>query len=187
MADYAPNYTPRYRMRYHVLGRPHTQVWRLPLSTTDPAAMIAKIGLWLTDLSPLLSDDFTVVAGDFALQDSDVFLPAGVPSFTAGEVGPGTFVSNDDVWSISFVGRSIAGQKARMFLYGTSVGVTVRSGLEFDFRITSSENGAISDAIVRMNETSPPIVGSDGENVVWYEYVNVKANDYWVRRTRAGA
>jgi hypothetical protein len=73
-----------------------------------------------------------------------------------------------------------------MFLYGTTIPSGVRTATIWDFKVLSSEIAAISDAIVRLNETGPAIVANDDSIVSWYEYVNFKYNDRWVRRLRRG-
>ena len=186
MADYAPNYTARYRVRYSVHSKTHTMMWRVAAGVTDEAALATKVGLFLDDLADNLWNDWLVLSADFALADSDVFLPATPPSFGGGNVSTSGRVPSDMPYALSFVGRSIAGQKARMFIYGSNIGAALRSALGDDYRVNSSELSTVSDAIVRLNETSPPIVANDNQIVVWYEYVNIKANDAWVRKLRRG-
>lgn len=186
MADFAPNYTARYRIRYSTVGKTHSMTWRVAAGVTDSTSIAAKLGLTLDDMAPLLWDDFTILGADFALADSDVFLPGVLPTFGGGAVASGAQSPSDAALAISFVGRTIAGQKARMFLYGCNPGEIGRTAVGGDFRILSSEEPSVSDAIVRLNETSPPLVGNDNETAIWYEYVNVKYNDRWVRRLRRG-
>jgi len=56
-----------------------------------------------------------------------------------------------------------------------------------DFRIHSAEDTIIGNAVGILNDTSPSLVANDNEDVIWYEYANVKYNDYWTRRLRQGA
>lgn len=186
MSDFAPNYTARYRFRYTTLSKTHSMMWRVLAGVTDPSALITKIGLFLDDLAGAIWDDFTIVAAEFALADSDVFLPAALPTWGGGEQAVSGSVASDAAVPVSFVGRSVTGGRARMFLYGTNMPTVIRTATGLDYRIYSSENAAFSDAIVRLNETSPAIVANDNGNVAWYEYVNVKANDAWVRKLRRG-
>jgi hypothetical protein len=186
MSDFAPNFTARYRFRYSSLGKTHTMTWRLASGTTDPTALIAKIGLFLGEFESNLYSDFTILSADFALADSDVFLPAGLPSEPSGAVTASGAPASDAAVALSFIGRSIAGGRARMFLYGTAYPAAMRSSSGGDYKFLSSEDADVSAGIVRLNETSPAIVANDNENVVWYEYVNVKANDKWVRKLRRG-
>jgi len=186
MPDFAPNYTARYRIRYTSLGKSHSMTWRVASSVTDPAGIAAKVGLFLADLEPILWNDWTLTGADFALADSDVFLPAVLPDAPTGAVSTSGSVSNDAAISLSFVGRSTAGLKARMFIYGTDGAAFLRVADGQDFRLTSAEEPAISDAIVRLNETSPAIVANDDAVATFYEYVNIKYNDRWLRRFRRG-
>lgn len=186
MADFAPNYTARYRIRYTSLGKSHSMTFRVASSVTDPTGIAAKVGLILNDLEPILFSDWTIVGADFALADSDVFLPAVLPDAPTGGVSAGGAVATDAAAAISFVGRTTLGGRARMFLYGTFVGAVVRTAVSNDWRLTSAENASISAAIVRLNETSPALVGNDDAVALWYEYVNIKYNDRWLRRMRRG-
>lgn len=187
MPDFAPNYTARYRLHYNVLGLAHTMTWRVASSVTDPSGVADKMGLFLSDLAENLWSNFTIIGADFAPADSDIFLPAVMPDPVTGGASVASFHQTDKSFAISFVGRSDHGQKARFFLYGTSFAVNVRDAQIDDWKITSAESPtSISDAIVRLNETSPALVGNDDHTVVWYEYVNCKYNDRWVRRQRRG-
>jgi hypothetical protein len=186
MSDFAPNFTARYRLRYSTQAKSHSMTWRVAASVTDPTALAAKVGLFLDDLADSLWDDFTIVGADFALADSDVFLPGPAPAFGGGHVASGGQQQSDAAFAVSFVGRTIAGGKARMFLYGTNFDVSVRATLGNDWKVLSAEASTVSAAIVRLNETSPALVGNDNETAIWYEYVNMKYNDRWVRRLRRG-
>jgi hypothetical protein len=186
MADFAPNFTARFRIKYTSLGKSHSMIWRVASSVTDPTGIAAKITLFLTDLAPVRFNDWTLVGGEFALADTDVFLPSPITAPATGSVSTSGAVLTDPAVSISFVGRTTLGNKARMFLYGTTFRDVVTTSVGADWRVTSAENAAISDAIVRLNETSPAIVGNDDAVATWYEYVNVKYNDRWVRRMRRG-
>lgn len=186
MADFAPNFTARYRLKYTSLGKSHSMLWRQSSAVTTGETIAEKVGLFLDDLAPILFNDFTITGADFALADSDVFLPSFVPAFGGGDVPIVGAAQSDAAVSLSFVGRSILGGKARMFLYGTNTGAIVRTDDSNDFRLTSAEDASISAAIVRLNETGPIIVANDDSEVVWYEYVNIKYNDRWVRRMRRG-
>jgi hypothetical protein len=186
MADFAPNFTARYRFKYSAIGKTHTSTWRVAAGVTDPTAVAAKVGLFLSDLQEALFNDWTVLTADFALADSDVFLPAPLPDQpTASGGSSATHISQAPV-ALSWIARSIAGGKGRFFLYGTTFGLTIDGSLGQDYRYTSAEEPLIADTIVRLNETSPALVCNDNEPAIWYEYVNVKANDAWVRKARRG-
>jgi hypothetical protein len=186
MADFAPNYTARYRIRYSSLGKSHSMLWRVASGVTDPAGIASKVGLFLEDCEPFLYDDWTLTSADFAEADTDIFLPAVLPDAPTGAVAVAGAVANDAALAVGWVGRTTLGGKARMFLYGTNIAAALRMSALLDFRILSSENADVSATVVRLNETSPAIVGNDDAVATWYEYVNVKYNDRWVRRLRRG-
>lgn len=186
MADYAPNYTARYRVKYSSLGKTHSMTWRLDAGTTTFSAVATKMGLFLADMAGNFWADWTVIGADAALADSDVFLPAPAPAQPTGTVGINIATISDAAFALSFVARTIAGEKARFFLYGTSLPIAVRSGTGNDFKVLASENSGVSAGIVRLNQTSPALVGNDNQTAIWYEYANMKYNDRWVRKLRRG-
>lgn len=186
MPDYAPNYTARYKCTYTTLGKTHSMQWRLAASVTDFAAVATKMGLFLADLAPALYEDWTVLHAEAALADSDVFLPAPAPDQPtgAGDVDPAK--GANAAIAVSYIARSIAGGKGRFFLYGLSFDALMFTTPGKDYRYYSSESTYVSDTVVRLNETSPELVCNDNEPAVWYEYINQKPNDRWVRKLRRG-
>jgi hypothetical protein len=115
-----------------------------------------------------------------------VFLPAPLPDQPSASGGSSATHLSQAPVAISYISRSIAGGKGRFFLYGTTFGLTIDGSLGQDYRYTSGEEPLIADSIVRLNETSPALVCNDNEPAVWYEYVNIKPNDAWVRKARRG-
>jgi len=186
MADFAPNFTARYRFRYSSLGKTHACTWRVSSSVTDPTGVAAKVGLFLADMEGSLWSDFTIIGADFAEADTDIFLPAPPPDSPTGAVDVSAAKVSDAAFALSFVGRSTGGGKARFFLYGTNDVTLVRDTKGNDLKLLSTESVQIDDSIVRLNETSPALVANDDNVVTWYEYVNMKYNDRWVRRLRRG-
>ena len=112
MADFAPNYTARYRVRYSSLGKSHSMTWRVVSSVTDPTGIAAKVGLFLADLEGVLFDDWTVVGADFAEADTDVFLPATPPDQPTGAIAASGGFPQDACFQVGFVGRTALGQGA---------------------------------------------------------------------------
>jgi len=188
MADFAANFTARYKLRYSSLGHVHTQQWRIArgAGATGLSSMILKVAAYLNTLTTARWTDFTLLSATYAPEDSDVFLAAGLPAGVAAGtlVIPANPISQS-VAAASFVGRSLAGQKARMFQYGTGLEPEENTGIGDNWRITSAEAATILNAVAILNNGSPAIVASDGNNAVWYGYANLKYNDYWLRRVRA--
>ena len=188
MADFAPNYTARYRLHYSSLGKAHSMLWRIERGTgsTGLAVMIAKVEDFLNTLTAARYTDWEVLSAEYAPEDVDIFAPASVPAPDTGTVAIPTDPVSQSCLSTGFVGRSDVGQKARMFIWGCNFNPEAGSAaVADDFRVHSSEHAIIAAAILELNSGGPPIQASDNHNVSWYTYVNVKYNDHWVARSRS--
>lgn len=186
MADYAPNFTARYRLRYSVLGLTHTMQWRIArgAGVTGLNNMVLKVAAFLAALETGLVSSWTILSATYAEEDSDIFLPAGTPSAPTGTQSDAGSLKSQSVVSTGFVGRSNLGQKARVFVYGFRQGPEDAETDADDFRLLAAESTEIDDAVVVLNNGSPNVVGSDDAVVSWYSYANVKYNDYWLRQIR---
>jgi hypothetical protein len=187
MADFAPNFTARYKLRYSSLSLTHTMQWRIArgAGATGLSNMILKVAGFLAQLAPGRYTDWTMLSATYAPEDSDIFLPAALPvGIGAGAATISGNPKSDSIVSLGFVGRSIAGQKARLFVFGTSFNPELETVAGDNFRFEAGENSAVDGAIAILNNGSPNVVGSDGNNVAWYSYANSKYNDYWLRRIR---
>ena len=187
MANYAPNYTARYRVRYSVSGAVHTLTLRVdPAAQTIAgvsAAGAANVNDIFSALSSVLFSDFVVLGADAAVQDSDIFLPATTLPTAFGEVA-----ANDVAWqplNLSFVGRSSAGGRAIFHVYGVATNPLATGTGENDYRLTPAENTAIGNVPSILN-TNGNTLANDGEQVTWYPYANIGFNAYWQRRRRRG-
>lgn len=187
MPDFAPNFTARYKYRYSTLGLTHTQQWRIArgAGVVGLNNMILKVNAFLNALTNARSIDWTVISAAYAVEDSDIFVPAGAPTPAAGVVPVPANPLSQSILSMGFVGRSNLGQKARLFIYGTSSFSPENSAVfGDDFRVTSGEDAIISAAVAVLNNGSPNVVASDNAGVGWYSYVNTKYNDFWLRQLR---
>lgn len=185
MPDFAPNFTFRYRVKYSVGGHTHRmQVRGVPATTTAALGSFATaIEDFLNALTANRYSDFVVLGADYALADSDVFLPCVAPAPDAGTYTIAGRSASSNALALSFPGRSDVGLRAILFLYGTALLPGVISEVS-DFRITSAEDATIAAAIAVLAGSPPVLVANDGVHVNWYPYCNVKYNDYWVRKTR---
>lgn len=185
MADHAPNYTARYRVRYRVLGQVHTMLFRISRATANPASAGDLISSdVLTIAAPLMFADWAVIGADVAQEDSDVFLPT-----TSLPVVSGQSVMTGDISHIplycSFVGRSTSGKRAALFLYGFNVSPHAADNTANDYRIMATENSVVSDVVEALNShTASGLVANDNSPIVWYPYINVGLNSYYQRRAR---
>lgn len=184
MADYAPNFTPRYKVRYQGGGHTHTQLWRPPPGAVlaDMVTFALMLGGFYDTLADVLYDDTVVVDASFALENSDVFLPAAAPVI-GGALLFSTRLQQEEALAVSFIGRSTAGQPWRIFMFGTAYYPGIGSGAQ-NYRVTAAEGAAVADATAFLNGASGDFVASDGVATVTYPYINVKPNDYWVGQLR---
>ena len=184
MADFAPNYTPRYCVKYIVLGRIHKMQFRLARGVTDFAPAAGKVESFLATLESQMYDNFAVLSADAALTDSDIFLPAPAPASPSGAISSSGTGTGDVPLAISFPGRSVNGLRGIVYVYGTQLDPSGPANFLQDYRIQAAELGAISDAVSALNELSPAFVGNDGATLIWYPYVNTKPNDHWIKKLR---
>lgn len=185
MPDFAPNYTARLRVAYTAVGKNHHMTWRMPADTIagDLSDYADKVIAFLAAIGPKLYNDTIITGWSWQAADSDIFLPYGGPAWSAGAVSVSGRPSSQEAMALSFVGRSVLGQRAAFFLYG--VGVNPVTDVDsFDFRIHASEDANVSTALAVLNDAVPQLVANDNASVIWYEYANMKYNDYWVRKSR---
>ena len=190
MPAYAPNYTPRLRVRYHAALANHSQTWRFPttgVASVGLVAAIAAVQAYYDDLAELFWDDLEFISMSYAQIDSDVFLPVGTLTIS-GAIATPTGDPSIKAQACSFVGRTELGQPAKIFQYGLAIASEDNPNAS-DFRITPLELAPIDTAIAELNGfiTGLVLCGSDGTAVTWYPYANFKDMDYWVKRVRQGS
>ncbi len=184
MTTYAPTWTPRYKAEYNVLGAPHSITLRAPRGT-DAAGTTALATVahdLFNALAASLSSDFTWVSASYALTDSDVFIPTTTPAAVTGANNPADFSLMQKISPLTFSGRSASG-RARVSLYGVSLGPLGISGDPLDFQILSTEDSGVAAAIAVLQDGA---VGAAGEVTTWHLKATQKPNDRLVRKVRQG-
>lgn len=185
MADYASNFTFRYRTDYRSRGDRHSFTLRFSRGTT--VGVIASITSMITGflgiMAPMLDQSWAVLGAAYALTDSDIFLPTTPP--TSPDVSTnGTTVTDElRAFQARFEGRGVNGPRANFSIYGFSD--DIEAGPAVKFRLLPADSTAISDTIDALRFLDPPPVAIDGSTVVWYPYINVKDNDHYVHKLRA--
>jgi hypothetical protein len=188
MADFAPNFTARYRVHYTTLGHLHSQLWRVArgVGSTGASLMVSKVGAFYTAMSVGMFTDLVINSAEYAPEDVDLFAPFAAPTFTPGVAVVPLQPISQSTLSTSFIGRSSGGQKARLFQWGLQLSPESASPIPTDnFRLVAGDSPVISGAINVLNAGGPTIVGSDNLPVTWYQYVNTKYNDHWVAAVRS--
>jgi hypothetical protein len=188
MADFAPNYTPRYRLRYSALGKVHVMTIRGSRGDVGIAARGQEVFTdFLAAMQPYLSNTWTIVGADVAGTDSDVFLPTtALPTLPTLGAAAGDISYRPNF--LSFVGRSTSGNRASLYLYGVLASPTAASAAPDDYRITAAEDSSIGDAVAALNGSGAGegARAIDGNDAVWYPYANVGFNAYYQRKARQG-
>ena len=187
MPDFAPHYTARYIVRYSVQGNEHDMQFRwargAPVVISD---MVNKVGGFLNAFRANRYDDWTVLGARFYAQDSLVSVPTTAPTVLASTVSTTGRPASAAAGAWQFLGRSQAGGKGGLWCYGTSMSVENTTGnlSATDFRLTAAEATTVADAIAALGTGNPTLAGNDGNGLIWYNYVNLKYNDYWLHRVR---
>lgn len=187
MADFAANYTPRYRVNYRVGGDEHSFIWRAPRGTTrgDVAPYQAKAKQFLDALEDLRYTSWEVLGAEWAEQDTDIFLPTAAPAPVAGAASQIGSSTAKFITQYRFESRSVAqtGARGSFAIFGLSLDID--DSVNSDFRIFGIENGTISIALGVLTELGgPTLVCVDNGFALWRPYVNVKVNDHWLYEKR---
>ena len=189
MPAFAPNFTPRLKIRYHAAFANHTQLWRFPelgAFSAGATAAVAAVQAFYDDIATWMFDDWAILDTSIADVDSDVFVPFAGPTVTGTQSTAG--VPNDiKAGAVSFVGHTANGQPAKVAQFGFNV-PAMSGDNALDFRFSAGEVAEIDTAIAELNGFLVGLVlcGSDGSGISWKPYANFKDYDYWVKRVRSG-
>jgi hypothetical protein len=169
-----PSNTARYKLQYTVGGLQH-EVQNL----VGPAVDNNSASLAFVQLFTRLNADLYLVSIQgmtFAPAGSDIFNPvaySGALSFGAGAPAP-----EQAIRSISFVGRTPTGRKARHFVYG------FKANLTDNMRITIAENANVAAWITDLATYAAQWLAIDGVKPVYAGYGNLDYNDHWQKEIR---
>jgi len=183
MTTYAPNFTPRLKLKYVAAGIEHTIQARAVRgasgSTTDGLKThIQEIfTLWVGGLA----EDFDWISAEMALTDSDVFNPVAVPDPVVGEQLLSSFSLKQRCRSTGFVGQT-ADSRASIYLYG----ILWEDGLG-----TPADNGRVTPAEEANVIATKAILDThfragNGGDAIWHNYANIKDNDRLLKLLRRG-
>jgi len=188
MADYAPNFTARYKLRYIYEGDTHVNVTRWPSGSTKAANEDLAIAFWtafFTATEDLRHVSFEVVDAEYAAGDSNVFLPATAPTEIAAGTIAGAGGASTSIAHSIWQGRSILGARCRFQMFGLYWS-TLEDNIADNFYVTTTENAVVGTVAGLL--TSAGMVGPDDESVaIWRSRVAYKQNDAWVGNRRRGA
>lgn len=184
MTTYAPNWTPRYKAGYKVVGINHTMTMRMARGT-NAAGIVALATVmhdFVTALADRVADDFTWLDASYALTDSDVFVPTDPPATVAGEFDPINFSTAQRITATTFTGRAASG-RARVSLYGVVWAFEEGGTPGNDFIVHESEAADIGDAVDVLQAGA---IANSGEVTIWHRNATIKINDGLVKKVRQG-
>lgn len=185
--DYAPNYTPRVRVKYKSHEKTHTLTVRPASNDTGGFnTAVSLVDDILSLMKPLLDKSAVILGADYAVEDSDVFLPLGYtfPQFAAAApsgIDPDRY--NSAIY-VSFQGISALGTRTQFFVYG--INHTHKHPSLDNFRFEYGEQEQISDVIDLLLSSGSVIRAIDKQGVIWRKYANYGFNAYYQRMARRG-
>lgn len=178
MAPVNPNNTRRYWLDYEgVMGKHSFQV-RTGGGVTD-ATVVTALQNFLNPLLAVIHN--SVVFNSLRRADAGTNVSNPVPwSIITGASATALLPPNYPRF-ISFIGRSGFNRRVRIYLYGTTIGITD------DYRLNFSESSAVEAAVAYLNSVACPFVSIDGFDPVWKAYANQGYNSYHERKRRSVA
>lgn len=185
--NYAPNYTPRVRVKYKSHEKTHTLTVRP--ATNDTGGFNTAVSLVdniLTLMKPLMSNNAAVLGADFAYEDSETFLPLdySFPQFAAQAASSVASDRFNAAVFVSFQGISALGTRTQFFVYGIN---NTHTGHVMDnFRIEYGEWEETSDVIDLLASSGAAIKAIDKQGIIWRKYANFGINAYYQRMARRG-
>lgn len=176
MAPLPHNNTALYYIDYANGTLQHTAEVRFN-GAVSPSAFGTTMNQFFNTISPLLTT-ITINTIRFQAEGTNVSNPV-TTGIEGNSYGTGTPNDLQTVSSINFVGRSPGGRRVRLELFGTNSAYS-------QGRVTETESSDVLDAVAQLNGSASTFLAIDGQNPVWYPYVNVSVNAYWQRKQRAG-
>jgi hypothetical protein len=182
VTSYAPNYTPRARLKYLAAGIEHTIMMRSARGATAPLdSQIGSIRECFNLMASRLADDFAWISSEYALTDSDDFFPRGLPTAVTGTLAVADFSLHQRCMHTNFNGR-VVGSRAALYFYG--VWWEHGPGTEADNgRATPTEWAAVGSVAT---ELSGQAHAGNGLQAIFHQYANIKVNDHLLKLLRRG-
>lgn len=187
--DFSPDFTSRVIYKYVAAGRTHNLMMRGRLGESAVVTVDRTDNAFvqlLADLEDFLPSDLAIISSTYIGEGSSVGFPTTPPPIAPGSNDAATYSKQDSITHFTFQGRTVGGTKSNFKLYAIQVNPDVDPPAdESDFRFNPGEDLRIDLAISNLNTSGLP--GVDGLVVAWHSFVNIKVNDYWLKKVRAGA
>jgi hypothetical protein len=189
MASFAPTYTARYRAHYVAAGIQHTMQFRLQRGQSESEVQIGgslACGVVAVGLQDLLPLDWAWLSAEYAMEDSEVFLPTTtLPSAPIPDVAITNLSAVERITSTTFAGKGLAG-RARVSIWCPDWPEDTVDGKGSRGIITAAEDSAIEDVVNGLNGLSNQPVTNGNEVAIWYGRATIKRNDHLLKLVRRG-
>jgi hypothetical protein len=118
----------------------------------------------------------TVLRVETSVEGSNVRNPTG-SDLIGSTFGSGACTADQAAMGMSVTGKSLAGKRARLFLFGWNQPLG-------NYRLDAGEDSSVAALIGALDDLGNVPVAIDGLTVTWNAYVNIKPNDHWVSQLR---
>lgn len=176
MAPFDPHAMNRLYVDYGYLGIKHSFMVHVG-GGIAPADAAATVRGFLVACGQLLSTSVQFSSARWSNAGSKLAFPSPWTAYTPPVGNPLPEVAKANF--ISFSGRTLAGRRCRLFLFGTHVTFPA------DYRLTRADNSLVGAAVDYLRANPTTFRGIDGAEVAWKDYVNFGMNAHYQRKLRS--
>ena len=175
MAELPINNTGRYFIDYQNAVASHTMIIRCS-DTLSFGQIDAAVQPWLSAVGTFVGAS-TITSCRYS-NKGETFSNPQASSLVGVTFGSGTVTVEQNATAMTFVGRDQLGHRARISVFGFKQGFS-------NYRLTTAESAAIGTAVAALNNPTGVFLAISDTEAVWYQFADIKPNDYWVRRARS--
>lgn len=186
MADFADEFTSRFKIAYQANGKRHEMKFRYGrVATVPPQNVTDNVQDFLSALAPRMVSDWAILDTSYSIFDTTFYIPFQSDLSVTPTSGQGAEVGlSPNNWN--FQGLTALGHRASVYVYGM-VFETLdnQPGGANNFRLLAGENANVLAALTALDVLRAFITGADNEQVIaWKRYANLNVNSYYQRKAR---
>lgn len=174
MAAIPDNFSDSYFIDYSNNVSGHTMLVRGELGGTL-ADLDADVKSFLQALGTSVAGS-TITAVRKRNANTTISFPVG-STLVGFTFGAGSTDVEHNAVAETFVGRTVEGVRSRISVFGYKGEISA-------YRLTPGESPIVAASVAVLNGAETVFLAKDGLQPVWTEWIDIKANDYWVRRAR---
>jgi hypothetical protein len=188
MADFAENFTPRYRAQYRAAGVVHTVGVRLVRGTAEgsiPAVGSSIIANVFAAFDSKLPDDFAFISAYYIRQDENIQVgTATLPGFSPGAIPVADYSPVAKAISTIFSGRTAQGHTGKFIVFGVQWNILDPADASANGVVGIGESTEVATARGALVSAGPP--GIDNLGLNWYTQVTINIDDAVLKKVRRG-